>query len=502
MKFLSVLIISCVLAMSPESFADNLKKPNVSGQFYPANPAHLSAQIGQYLDAAPAAPKGQSYEILIAPHAGYVYSGPTAAYGYKAVSRLQPKTVVVIAPSHHLGFPGFSVWPDGAFRTPLGDIPVDSEFANDLLEKNGRFVFEPQAFEKGQEHSLEVQLPFLQKVFKGFKIVPVIAGQPDYALTETLADSLHELIGSRRDVLVVISTDMSHFYDAKTAEAMDKNAIQAIKDLNARRVWDQCRRRGGEFEMCGSVPVVTALLLAQKRNLTPEVLHYTHSGKVIGDNRRVVGYFTAVFGKNEAGEAAELPKEQSAVDGIKPLSVDQKKKLMHIARTTIDTFVKTGKIPEFDLTDERLKEIEGAFVTVNAKGRLRGCIGNIIGRQALYLTVRDMAVAAVSQDHRFEPVTPEELKDIEIDISVLSKPRVIKDPNLIEMGVHGVIVSRGPFHQGVFLPQVATDTGWTLEQFMSQLCSQKAGLPPDAWKDPRTKIEVFTADVFEEHDLE
>jgi AmmeMemoRadiSam system protein A len=152
-------------------------------------------------------------------------------------------------------------------------------------------------------------------------------------------------------------------------------------------------------------------------------------------------------------------------------------------------------------SDPRLKEEEGAFVTIHRKGSLRGCIGNILGRQPLYLTIRDMAVAAASEDPRFPPVTAAELSVIDIEISVLSKPKVIKDVSEIKLGTHGVIVSRDAWHYGVFLPQVATETGWTKEEFLSELCSQKAHLPPDAWQDPRTKIEIFSADVFSEKDF-
>ena len=171
---------------------------------------------------------------------------------------------------------------------------------------------------------------------------------------------------------------------------------------------------------------------------------------------------------------------------------------MRIARNSIETFVKTGKAPDIKTTDVRIKEIEGAFVTITKHGALRGCIGNIIGQKPLYETVRDMAVAAASLDPRFTPLSVAELKDINIEISVLSQPRRVKDASEIQLGKHGVIVSQNG-HQGVFLPQVANETGWSKEEFLSQLCSQKAGLPSDAWKDPNTALYVFSANVFSEN---
>jgi AmmeMemoRadiSam system protein A len=163
--------------------------------------------------------------------------------------------------------------------------------------------------------------------------------------------------------------------------------------------------------------------------------------------------------------------------------------------------VRTGKKYSVESNDARLSSEEGAFVTIRKKGYLRGCIGNIIGRRPLYVTVRDMAISAASSDPRFPPVEVEELDDLEVEVSVLSKPRVIKDVEEIQLGVHGVIVSQGPFHSGVFLPQVAEETQWTKEEFLSQLCAQKAQLPADAWKNPKTKIEIFTAEVFSEKDV-
>ncbi|HOY09558.1 MAG TPA: AmmeMemoRadiSam system protein A, partial [Candidatus Omnitrophota bacterium] len=177
-------------------------------------------------------------------------------------------------------------------------------------------------------------------------------------------------------------------------------------------------------------------------------------------------------------------------------------RLIEIARKTIQDHILNGTVMSFQETDPRLSAEEGAFVTLHKRKALRGCIGNIVARGPLYLTVRDMAIAAATQDPRFPAVTKEELDQLDIEISVLSQPRRCRDVREIEMGTHGVIVRKGIFHQGVFLPQVATETGWNREQFLSNLCAHKAGLPPDAWKDPKIQIEIFTADVFSQQDLE
>jgi AmmeMemoRadiSam system protein A len=271
---------------------------------------------------------------------------------------------------------------------------------------------------------------------------------------------------------------------------MDELTLQAIKAIDPKRFFEGCTSR--KMEMCGFVPVTTALMLAQMRGIKHvEVLKHANSGDTSGDKSRVVGYSSVIFYSGLLGAS------QSQDDGTKALSKPEKKELLAIARNSIETYVKTGKAPDITIKDERLNEVQGAFVTIRKHGALRGCIGNIVGQKPLSETVRDMAVAASSQDSRFTPLTAEELKDIDVEISVLSKPRRDKEATEIQLGQDDVIVSQGG-HQGVFLPQVAQETGWSKEEFLSQLCSQKADLPPDAWKNPETEIYVFTADVFAE----
>jgi AmmeMemoRadiSam system protein B/AmmeMemoRadiSam system protein A len=496
-----IILLWVFFFMTPGAHGNNIKQPNVSGQFYSANPGRLAADIDQFFKEADVAPTDKEALILIAPHAGYVYSGGVAAYGYKALSHKAYRTIVVISPSHHYPFDGVSIWKEGAFTTPLGDVPVDSEFAAKLLEKNEAFINAPQAFDR--EHALEVHLPFLQKTFKDFKIVPVIFGQPGKDLCESFADSLDALIGDRQDVLIVVSSDMSHYHDDRTARDKDRRTIQAIENLALDDFWTKTSSR--EFEMCGSHPVTAALFLARKRGLKPQVLKYANSGDVSGDKGRVVGYTSILFykpgGAMKAGKD-DLQKEAGTPEGVAPLTRGQKARLIEIARKTIQDYILNGTVMNFQEADPRLSAEEGAFVTLHKRKALRGCIGNIVARGPLYLTVRDMAIAAATQDPRFPAVTKEELDHLDIEISVLSQPRRCRDVREIEMGTHGVIVRKGIFHQGVFLPQVATETGWNREQFLSNLCAHKAGLPPDAWKDPKIQIEIFTADVFSQQDLE
>ena len=279
--------------MAPRSNADEyLKTPNVSGQFYSADPKELSADIERYSAAAKITPLAQHIDVVIAPHAGYLYSGPVAAYSFKAVSQNKYKTIVILAPSHYLGFDGISIWPKGGFQTPLGVAPVDEEFTQKLMAANANVYFESKAFD--QEHALEVEIPFLQKTFSDFQIVPIIMGQPSFQLLKDFAKALNQIIGDRQDVLVVVSTDLSHYHDDAFARQMDARTLGAVMQLNAEQVWIENQKR--TMEMCGFVPATAAILYAREKGLNKtELLHYGNSGDVTGDKNRVVGYSAVVM---------------------------------------------------------------------------------------------------------------------------------------------------------------------------------------------------------------
>lgn len=470
------------------AFANTMiKQPNVAGQFYDDNPKVLSRSVKEYLKKADVTPYQSPVEIIIAPHAGYFYSGSVAGFSFKAVSQFKYKTIIILAPSHFYGFDGISVWSKGGFQTPLGLVSVDEEFAQKLIGSHSKIIDEPQAFEK--EHSLEVEIPFLQETFEGFNIVPVVMGQAPAGLLKDFAAQLQKQIGERTDVLIVVSTDLSHYHDDQKARRMDKAAIAAIKDLDVEKIWREGHLKS--IEMCGLVPVVTALIYAKQKGLTQvDVLKYANSSEASGDKSRVVGY-TAIVIRSDA-------REKNGAENL--LSHEQKQKLLKLARKQIEAYVRGGKRLKINEADPRLKLKEGSFVTIHKKGRLRGCIGNILGSGPLVELVRDMAIASATQDPRFPPVNESELSLIDVEVSVLSVPYQIKSVDEIELGKHGVIVKGGARNSGVFLPQVADETKWSKEEFLSQLCSQKAGLARDCWKDPKTRIEIFTAQVFSEED--
>ncbi|MGE5197805.1 MAG: AmmeMemoRadiSam system protein A, partial [Deltaproteobacteria bacterium] len=393
---------------------------------------------------------------------------------------------VVIGTSHFYPFSKVSVYPQGAFRTPLGDLQIDAEFAGKLLNRDPDILFVPAAFQK--EHSVEVQLPFLQKALSGFKIVPLVMGDCTLKTCQSLAALLKEAIGSRKDVLVVASTDMYHGYDYDEADIIDNLTLSYLKNMDAQGLYYGLRE--SKLQLCGGFGVVTAIILSRElghNRLT--ILKHTNSAEVTGEKikgRWTVGYASCAIDE-EKGASPMLNKEQ-------------RKRLIEIARSSIENYLKNGKKSALTEDDPVLSEKMGAFVTLREHGELRGCIGNLVGNQPLYLTIRDMAIEAAVGDPRFMPVKLPELKNIDIEISVLSPLKKVDSAEAIEMGRHGVLIRKG-FNSGVFLPQVATETGWSKEEFLSQLCAHKAGIPADAWKDKSTEIYIFTAEVFSEKEL-
>jgi AmmeMemoRadiSam system protein B/AmmeMemoRadiSam system protein A len=460
----------------------SVKQCEFAGQFYPSSKAQLSGMINEFLDKANPGSIQGNILVLISPHAGYGYSGQTAAYGYKLIRGKPYKTVVVLGTSHHRPFSGAAIMPEGSFQTILGRVDVDEEFAAKLIDRSSSIFPDDSAFVG--EHSLEVQIPFLQEVLSGFKIVPLVVGDCSLPNCENIASILQEAIGTRKDVLLVVSSDLYHGYSIKDAQEADSLTLGLIKDMDYQGLYYAMRE--SRAQACGGFGAVIALDAAKKLGYDKAaVLARTNSAQATGetlDGRWTVGYASVVVYNPQGGEM---------------LNIKQRKKLLEIARASIDTFLRSGKKIELSEDDPLLKQEMGAFVTLNERGQLRGCIGNLSATQPLYLTIRDMAVEAAVDDPRFPALTLPELKETQIEISVLSPLKRVDSADKIELGKHGVLVRRG-YHSGVFLPQVADETGWGKEEFLDNLCAHKAGLPADAWKNKDTELYIFEAEVFSE----
>jgi AmmeMemoRadiSam system protein B/AmmeMemoRadiSam system protein A len=465
-----------------------VKKSNVAGAFYPGDADALRADIAGYLRDVSVQKRGTvAPHAVIVPHAGYVYSAPVAAYAYHEVQGRAYDAVVVIAQSHYFDFNGGATISADAYETPLGEVPVQKILRDDLIAR-GVVSVDDHVFEK--EHSLEVQLPFVQTVLPNVPVVPVIFGRTDGTQMRAFAEAVFAL-AQRSRILLVCSSDLSHYHPYTRAQALDAATAETVVagDLAALAT----KMQSGECEFCGYTPVFVFMLYSHLWGDARVLLRAANSGDTAGDRSRVVGYMSVV--SLPADKQAQSTRTSSEGDA---LTKDQQDDLLALARQTVEMYVTSGKVPDARSDDPVFSQVRGAFVTLHKNGELRGCIGNY-GKEPLAKTIVNMAVAAASEDPRFKPVTREELKDIEIEISVLSPLRRARSADEIVLGKHGVIVKKG-FRQGVFLPQVATETGWSKEEFLGQLCAQKAGLPYNAWADPSTELTVFTAQVFsEEH---
>ena len=492
-----IFILSIALALIPCALwgegkgkamsGQHVRESVIAGSWYPGDPARLTKDIKGYLAQVPEHKIDGKLIALISPHAGYMYSGQVAAHAYKLLEGKKYDIVVIVSPSHRAYFQGASVYPMGGYRTPLGIVPVAEEITEALMKKSPHIDFIPQAH--SQEHSLEIQLPFLQVVLKDFRLVPIVMGQQDLPMCKELGAAIADVIKGK-NALLIASTDLSHFHTYDEAVALDRKFVQNVDAFDPEGLSKALK--GGQCEACGGGPVVAVMLAAQALGADKsEVLNYANSGDVTGDHDRVVGYMAGALYRS-TGSAGAHAKEKVGID--LGLSEEEKKTLHEIAHTVIWNKASGKEVPEFKITSERLKELRGAFVTINKKGSLRGCIGHIKGVKPLYKSVEEMAAAAAFQDPRFPPVTKNELKDLDIEISVLTPFEQITDVNKIEVGKHGLYIERG-FYSGLLLPQVATEYGWDRDTFLEHTC-RKAGLPTDAWKDKDTRIYIFSADIF------
>ena len=462
----------------------------VSLQFvdYRNDPAELAGRVDRMLSEAPPPPREGSPVGLVVPHAGYMYSGPIAAHGYRAVQGKEYDTVVVIGPSHRTPFRGISILDASSFDSPLGSIPCDRPLIESLLAAQVGISYLPEAH--SQEHSLEVQIPFLQRSLPPFELVMAVIGGEDPAAEEAFARLLAGIKGKK--ILLVASSDFSHYYPYGLANSMDRLALDSVLAMDGEELKKKIRAQ--KCELCGIRPVLTVMNIARKMGVREGILlRQANSGDTAGPRDRVVGYATVAFyPEGEADGKDEGAKEESS-----SLGPDSKRELLAIARQAIEGVVKTGRAPEPATADPVLETPRGAFVTIKIKGRLRGCIGNFGIRDAkpLFRTVSEMAAAAAVHDPRFRPLSKKELPTIEIEISALSPLRPIDDVGEIEVGRHGIYITKG-MRSGVLLPQVATENGWDRNTFLEQTC-RKAGLGPGEWKEGAV-ISIFTAEVFGE----
>ncbi len=466
------------------------REPAVAGQFYPLGKKDLLGALKIAFAAAEPSRHLTNVVAIVVPHAGYIYSASVAASSFNQIdTSIGYDNIFILGPSHYVDLDGAAIYTEGNYRTPLGAVPVNMALGKSLVQKYDCFTSRTDAHLR--EHSIEVQLPFLQyRMKRDFRIVPIVIGATSLATCEKIADALRPFFNSRN--LFVISTDFSHYpayrdaveVDRATASAIGSNSVNNL----VRTLEDNARKGTPNLatSLCGWPCVLVLLSMTQGNpSITMEQIRYANSGDSgLGDSTRVVGYDAI---------AVSLRGTSGAFD----LSVGDKRKLLSAARTSIDQYVRNRRVAMLDTTEysATLKTLCGAFVTLRKNGELRGCIGRLGASEPLYRVVQEMAIAAATQDPRFSPVGPDEINSLLIEISVLTPLEKISSIDDIELGKHGIVIQKG-MRSGTFLPQVASETGWSKEEFLGHCAQDKAGLGWNGWKD--ADIFTYEAKVFDE----
>ena len=499
-----------------EAAKGEVRPPAVAGGFYPGDPKTLAAAVEGLLEDAKKLPIEGRIVAVIAPHAGYPYSGPIAAAAFRQIEGRKVSTVLLLGCSHRAAIRGVSVYSGDGFRTPLGVVPVDTALAGWFQKQDPRFTAPREAHD--QEHSLEVELPFLQKAIPGFKIVPLLMGEVDRGTIERLGEVIAEALRNDPAAMVVCSTDMTHYPPYQDANRIDRETMEAIRAMDMDKVLaitaQSARLSVSNLvcTLCGENAVLATMKAASLLGVKEGTLvDYANSGDApIGDKSRVVGYGAVVFSSPASpgkispslpsadplsfsrNNNAEVAMPQRDTETLSPKA---QKMLLSIAREALNAVLSGKPLPSTGADDPELQSRRGMFVTLTKGGNLRGCMGHFDQDVSLYELAARQAVISATEDPRFPPMTASELTNVGIEISVLSPPQAVASWRDIVVGTHGVILRKG-FRGATFLPQVAPEQGWDRDEMLTHL-SLKAGLSPDAWKEGAS-FQVYTAQVFGE----
>lgn len=482
--------------------SQDIRPQALAGSFYPQDTAELRGMLSNFFSLCQADKSVNDNSIkhimgIVSPHAGYIFSGETAAKAYWQVKDKKYDLAIVIAPSHREYFEGAAIFDGDTYQTPLGLVQVDKSFAqlipdgkNIVLSKKGH-----QVSSDGGEHSLEVQLPFLQYVQPGLPVIPIVMGSQDFLSTHRLVRRLAEVISeSKKRVLLIASTDLSHFHSEEEALAMDSALVRSFDSYDYFKMQLNCAMES--WEACGAGPTavvmqVCELLGANKSKslyqCTSAACKYT---KI--DKNSVVGYFSGIIGNDGTDRRELLPifDEKDRAD------------ILSLARKSVESNIaKVNQNIDANALGEVFKEEFPAFVTINKRNgagefELRACMGHIIGSQNLRDEIISTARMASTEDNRFGAVNQSELSELKYDVTVLSRFKKIVDVNEIEIGKHGIYIRKGR-NSGLFLPQVPVEQGWDIIKYLVNIC-YKAGLPHTAITEYDCEIYIFEAVVIEE----
>lgn len=487
--FLMIVIsfsLACFTAIGVSN-AKDIRKPVYAGSFYPDNPEELTTFIKQLVSLVKPVhmdrPPHSSLKALIMPHAGYIYSGWTAAHISLVLKENQFRKVIVMGPDHRIGFQGGAISDVSAYETPLGRISVNKDAVRLCQNK---YLFRTIPVSDRLEHSVEVVLPYLQYFLKQFEIIPVVLGK-GRDLAEKVRAAFDPLLD--QTTLLVASSDLSHYLPYQEAVLKDRETIEMILNLKA----DQLIKC--ENAACGKIPILVVINMARRHNWKPILLHYSNSGDTAGDRSRVVGYTVIAF---YGGLSM-----QNRMDSLQSLNEEQGQILVKLARQTIEERLgkRSIKVDPDSMTDSAFKEKRGTFVTLTIKKQLRGCIGNLDSTVSIVDGIERNAVNAAFSDPRFPPLKADELDRVDIEVSILTEPQPLEYRDSrdllskLRVNVDGVILRKGSA-SATFLPQVWEQLPQP-EKFLSHLCT-KAGLPADTWRKGNLDILTYQVQCFEE----
>jgi AmmeMemoRadiSam system protein B/AmmeMemoRadiSam system protein A len=515
------------LAFAPVTFAPDVshaartREPALAGAWYPdgraalLSAAHLLMRVGQPDPPPPVRPIA-----LVVPHAGWNYSGPVAGTAYRLLHPGDFDRVVVVGPSHHEAFRGYALDDASAYRTPIGGVPLCEGAFAALEGPEAR----PLPAAVGPEHSVEIQVPFLQAALGRFCLVPVLVGETSPEDERAFAARLAKL--DDRRTLFVFSSDFSHYgprFDYQPFGPLSEATNARVRAMNERAVTLLSRGDADGFRaylgetgntICGRNGLATMLELLAK--VAPAahatVLGAYASSDIAGlKDDSSVSYVAMAFVR-DGGTLAEAPlvappQLRDAPPDTPKLPLDDAVRLVRLARAALDTELRGTDDLERQLSDwprgSDREARQGVFVTLNRKGaeaarlgKLRGCIGQPEPTYPLYYGTVRAALDAALHDPRFPPVTAEELPRLGVEVTVLSPHRPIASPGEIRLGTHGIVLQKDG-HAALFLPQVAPEQGWGVEETLDALC-EKAGLPRGAWREGGARLSVFTGQVIEE----
>ena len=468
------------------------RPPTVAGTFYPEDPGELRKMLDEYIKTDISLPEGAEINGIVVPHAGYVFSGWIAGRAYSQVQGRDYDAVVVISPSHRQAFMGSSVFNGEAYVTPLGPKYVDSELAIEIAKgENVNLSLDGHKWDEEMgEHALEVQIPFLQVVLPDVPIVPIVMGSQDRRSIDNLFKALvNAQKNTGKNILYVVSTDLSHYKSKKEAQKLDRQLVNTFGRYDYFKLNNELEQR--EVEACGGGPLVAAMMAAEQMGAdkTYPILYGTSADSPYAKATRdkVVGYFSGLI--------LDWPADEDNEDaGLLPqFSLSDYDRLMKIANEAVSEAVKGEVKRGAHFVPTEFEQEFAAFVTLKKKGQLRGCMGHTFATQSLVLEIQEAGRMAATKDPRFEPVSEEELDDIDISVTILSRFQRVLDPEEIKIGRDGVYLRSGK-NSGLFLPQVATENNWDRETFL-QFLGKKAGLDKNAYKDPKAELYKFRARV-------